>query len=408
MKCRFCQTELQAELVDLGFSPPSNAYLSLLELSKPELYYPLRVKVCQACWLVQTEDYAAYDTLFDDQYAYMSSTSQSWVAHAKAYVDKIIPLAELDTNSFVVEVASNDGYLLQHFQAKNIPSLGVEPTKSTAEKAIKKGISVVGEFFSIELAQRLVDDYAKADVIVANNVIAHVPDINDFVFGLGVLLKSTGMITLEFPHLLNLIEKRQFDTIYHEHFSYFSLSVIRTIAEKHGLRVWDVEKLPTHGGSLRVYLCHDKFSKKPDGRVKKVIDEERCFGLLEIGIYKEFQKKIDNIKNSTLLFLLDEKLKDKRIVAYGAAAKGNTFLNYAGVKTDLIEFVCDAAESKQNKFLPGSHIPIVSPDVLKTEKVDWVIVLPWNLIDEIKSNLRCVSEMGGRFVTMIPELKIYE
>ena len=394
--------------MDLGFSPPSNAYLLKEQLNEPEVYYPLKIDVCDNCWLVQTEDYASADSLFDENYAYFSSTSASWVAHAKSYVDNITQRLNLDSNSFVIEVASNDGYLLKNFVSLEIPCLGIEPTHSTADAAEKLGIPVLRDFFGKSIAEKLSGDKKQADLIIGNNVFAHVPDINDFTAGLKCILKKEGTITLEFPHLLSLISENQFDTVYHEHFSYLSLTAVSAILNKQGLRVWHVEHLSTHGGSLRIYACHEDAAVVSSDSVLSVLKSEQDSGLLTLEPYEAFQQKANKVKNDFIKFLIEENQKGKRIAAYGAAAKGNTLLNYAGIKTDLIEFVCDAAESKQNKYMPGSHIPILHPSVLKEQKVDWVIVFPWNLIEEIKSAHSYISQWGGKFVTAVPHLKIHE
>lgn len=408
MRCRHCNTLLSYTFLDLGFAPPSNAYLTKKNLDGPEIYFPLKIKVCDVCWLVQTEDYASAEHLFDENYAYFSSTSASWLLHAKKYVDHVIPLFGLNEKSLVVEVASNDGYLLKNFVENNVPCLGIEPTKSTADAARSIGIPVISEFFGYTLAKNMVDESGKANLIIGNNVLAHVPDINDFTAGLACLLSEQGTITLEFPHLLNLIVENQFDTVYHEHFSYLSLHAVTNVLNEQNLRVWDVEKLPTHGGSLRLYICHQAASQSTKNSVENILAEEKSKKLLSVDTYKEFQIRANKAKNDFLMFLLSENKKGKRIAAYGAAAKGNTFLNYAGIKADLIEFVCDAAESKQHKYLPGSHIPILPPSALKAHQVDWVIVFPWNLINEIKQSHAYIADWGGKFVTAIPQLTIHE
>ncbi len=405
MKCRHCRQDLNLSLVDLGFAPPSNSYLSSEDLSKPEKYYPLKVLVCEDCWLVQTEDYAQADELFESDYAYFSSTSTSWLKHAEGYVRKIIEDIELTPESFVVELASNDGYLLKNFVTQKIPCLGVEPTDSTADAAEALGIPVVREFFSEDLADELVERYQKADLIIANNVYAHVPDINDFTKGVGAILKKGGVVTIEFPHLFNLLHYSQFDTIYHEHYSYLSLYSVNRIFEKAGLKVFKVEELSTHGGSLRVYGCHIDDNKVIESSVGRVLEVEYRAGLQTASVYDGFQQRVNKIKDDFLGFLLSQKKQGKRIVAYGAAAKGNTLINYAGIKTDLIDFVVDGAKSKQGKFLPGSHIPILSPQVLTEEVFDCVVILPWNIASEIKSHVVDISHTGCRCVVAIPEIK---
>ena len=406
MNCRHCQSPLTLPFIDLGFAPPSNAYLTKENLYKPELTFPLRVKVCENCWLVQTEDYASSETYFSEDYAYFSSTSSSWLAHAKAYCDMIIRKLTLNKKSQVIEIAANDGYLLKNFLEAGIPCLGIEPTASTANIARKKGIEIIGDFFSLSLANELKDSYQQADLIIGNNVFAHVPDINDFTEGLKVALKPGGTITLEFPHLLELIRHCQFDTIYHEHFSYLSLIAVSRIFATAGLRVLDVERLKTHGGSLRVYGCHDDDIRKSSNDVKTILMEEKEEGLASALPYKNFQSRADKIKNNLLRFLLDENLLGKKIVAYGAAAKGNTLLNYAGVKPDLLPLVFDAAPSKQNKFLPGSHIPIVSPDEMEKQNPDIVLILPWNLATEIVKQWQPKLNLKTRFIVAVPEIKV--
>ncbi|MBT8605273.1 class I SAM-dependent methyltransferase [Polynucleobacter paneuropaeus] len=406
MKCRHCLTELTHTFLDLGFAPPSNAYLTKDDLTKPEKYYPLKVMVCDQCWLVQTEDYAQADELFDAEYAYFSSTSTGWLEHAKRYAQKMISDLSLNENSLVIEVASNDGYLLKNFLEKKIPCLGIEPTASTAKAAESLGIPVLQEFFGEELGKQLKQTGRQADLIAGNNVYAHVPDINDFTRGLKTALKPGGTITLEFPHLMRLIEFNQFDTIYHEHFSYLSLYTVSQIFKAAGLKVWNVEELPTHGGSLRVYGCHDDDKRQATTSVRAILDQEKERGLQGLATYKNFQEKADKIKNDFLEFLLEQKKLGKVVAAYGAAAKGNTLMNYAGVKPDLLSYVCDAAVAKQNKFMPGSHIPIFAPKVLTSEKPDFLVILPWNIAEEVMIQNASLSESGTKFVKAVPFLAI--
>jgi SAM-dependent methyltransferase len=406
MKCRHCQTELVHTFIDLGFAPPSNAYLTKEDLNKPEKYYPLRVKVCDQCWLVQTEDYANAEELFDAKYAYFSSTSTTWLEHAKAYAKKIINDLELNQSSLVIEVASNDGYLLKNFVAASIPCLGIEPTVSTADAAQKLGIPVIREFFGEKLAQSLALGGKQADLIIGNNVYAHVPDINDFTKGLKAALKPGGTITLEFPHLMRLIEFNQFDTIYHEHFSYLSLSAAQKIFMACGLRIWKAEELPTHGGSLRIYGCHEDSNHSTLGCVQEIIEEEKRRGMLSLSLYLNFQDKAECLKNNFLSFLLEQKKLGKVVVGYGAAAKGNTLLNFAGIRSDLITYVCDAASAKQNKYLPGSHIPIFSPTKLNEFPVDYLIVLPWNIFDEVRLQNSILVNQDAKFVRAVPYLEV--
>lgn len=405
MNCRHCHTPLGHVFLDLGFAPPSNAYLSADDLNKPERYYPLKLYVCEHCWLVQTEDYAQANELFSHDYAYFSSVSQSWLEHAAHYARMITTRLGLSKQSLVIEVASNDGYLLKNFVEAGIPCLGIEPTASTAAAAEKLGIPVLREFFGAALAKRLVQEGRQADLIAGNNVYAHVPDINDFTAGLKIALKPGGTITLEFPHLMRLIEHTQFDTVYHEHFSYLSLYTVNRIFAAAGLRVFDIEELSTHGGSLRIYGCHTDDARTSTDSVKRLLEEEQHRGMRELAIYRDFQPCADRVKNDLLAFLLEQKRAGKSVAAYGAAAKGCTLLNYAGIKYDLLPYVCDAAPSKQGKFLPGSHVPILSPAVLRERKPDMVLILPWNIADEVTAQQSCVREWGGKFAVAVPELK---
>ena len=406
MNCRHCNNTLEHTFLDLGFAPPSNAYVSKDELVQPEKYFPLKVKVCDKCWLVQTEDYAEAGELFNDDYAYFSSTSSGWLSHAKRYVEDIVERLSLDHESHVIEVASNDGYLLKNFVSKGIPCLGIEPTASTAEASEKLGIPVLQEFFGEDLGIRLAARHQKADLILGNNVYAHVPDINDFTKGLKAALKSDGTVTLEFPHLLNLLEHNQFDTVYHEHFSYLSLYTVSQIFEKAGLKVFDVEKLSTHGGSIRVFGCHIEHECSINTAVEDLLSEEKESGLQSLDLYLKFQEKADKVKDDFLLFLLEQKKGGHKVAAYGAAAKGNTLLNYAGVKPDLLSFVCDAALAKQRKYMPGSHIPILPPEELFVNKLDYIVILPWNIAAEVKEQNTALVAQGVKFVTAVPELKI--
>ena len=406
MKCRHCGNLLNKTFIDLGYAPPSNAYLTKSQLNEHELYFPLKVFVCNNCWLVQTEDYNNADDLFNAEYAYFSSTSTSWLKHAKKYCDLIINKLKLNEKSFVIEIASNDGYLLKNFVNKGIPCLGIEPTKNTAEASIKLNIPVVQEFFGEKLAKKLESNNQKADLICGNNVYAHVPNINDFTYGLKIALKKGGTITLEFPHLLNLIKYKQFDTIYHEHFSYLSLYTVKKIFETFGLKIYDVEELQTHGGSLRIYACHNDDIRIVTNNVLNLLSIEEKFGLTNITIYNNFQQEAIKIKNNLLTFLIEQYNLGKKVYAYGAAAKGNTLLNFAGIKSDLIKFVFDAAESKQLMYMPGSHIPILPPEILNTDIPDYIFVLPWNISEEVQNQLQHLSEKGAKFVTAIPYLQI--
>lgn len=406
MKCRHCFSELTHIFLNLGFAPPSNAYLTSGDLVKPEKYYPLKVMVCDSCWLVQTEDYPQADELFDSEYSYFSSTSLGWLKHAEKYSEKMIRELNLNEQSFVIEIASNDGYLLKNFLDKKIPCLGIEPTASTASVAEALGISVLQEFFSEQLGKKLANDGKQADLIAGNNVYAHVPNINDFTRGLKAALKLGGTITLEFPHLMRLIEFNQFDTIYHEHFSYLSLFSVINIFKSAGLRVWNVEELSTHGGSLRIYGCHEADERLNMPSVDSILEEEKKRGLQSLSVYLSFQEKADRIKNNFLEFLISQKRLGKRVVAYGAAAKGNTLLNYAGIKPDLLAYVCDAAQAKQDKFMPGSHIPILSPDALIKDVFDFIVILPWNISDEVLEQNKKLKDAGVKFLTAIPELRV--
>lgn len=407
MKCRFCQTELHRTFADLGTAPPSNSFVTRDRLDEPETYYPLKVFVCDHCFLVQLDEFKKSTDIFSEDYVYFSSVSTSWLAHSRDYVAKMTPRLGLDSQSLVVEVASNDGYLLQYFREKGIPCLGIEPTASTASVAKSKGIDVVEDFFGTELAKRLVSEGRQVDLLLGNNVLAHVPNINDFVAGLAITLKPTGTITMEFPHVLRLIEGVQFDTIYHEHFSYLSLSTVKAIFHAHGLDIYDVAELPTHGGSLRIYAKHGGNENLPiSENVAKVMESEKNAGLLSREYYEEFQEKMERIKFDFLRFLLDCRSKGQSVTAYGAAAKGNTLLNYCGVKPDLLEFVCDRAESKQEKFLPGSRIPVYAEERLRNRRPDFIVVFPWNIREEIEKQLEYVREWGGKFVTAVPNLKV--
>ncbi|MDC0146017.1 class I SAM-dependent methyltransferase [Amylibacter sp.] len=406
MKCRHCKTSLELTFADLGFAPPSNAYLNSDQLNAPEQYFPLKVMVCSECWLVQTIDYTSAGELFTNEYAYFSSTSKSWLKHSEKYAQMIIEKLHLNQDSFVVEVASNDGYLLKNFLDQNIPCLGIEPTLSTAKAAEKLEIPVIKKFFSEELAKKLVSTRKKADLIIGNNVYAHVPDINDFTLGLKHLLSRDGSITLEFPHVLNLIEHNQFDTIYHEHFSYLSLGTVCKIFERANLRIYDVEKLSTHGGSLRVYGCHEDDPREVQDNVTYICAREQNIGINHPEIYSKFQQNIENIKNNFLKFLIEQKELGKTTMGYGAAAKGNTLLNFAGIKSDLISAVCDAAEAKQGNYLPGSHLPILTPEAINEIKPDNILILPWNLKAEVISILDQNIDWNCNFVTAIPDLQI--
>lgn len=407
MKCRHCGASLTLPLIDLGSAPPSNAYLTAQTLHAPEKWFPLKVLVCTECWLAQTEDYAGAEELFDAEYAYFSSFSTTWLQHAQQYVDEVTARFALGPQSYVVEMAANDGYLLQYVKAKGIPCLGVEPTASTAAAARSKGIDIVEDFFGVRLARALVTQGKQADLTAANNVLAHVPDINDFVAGFTELLKPQGVATFEFPHLMRLVEHGQFDTIYHEHFSYLSLTAVKRIFELNGLQVFDVKEIPTHGGSLRIFAQRKDAGKHEiTAAVDELITCEAITGMKTQQYYADFQSRANTIKHDLLMFLIESRKQGKKVMAYGAAAKGNTLLNYAGVRADLLPSVVDRNPAKQNKHLPGSRIPIVDEAIIRQDKPDYVVILPWNLREEIKEQLNYVREWGGQFVTAVPSLEI--
>jgi 2-polyprenyl-3-methyl-5-hydroxy-6-metoxy-1,4-benzoquinol methylase len=408
MNCRFCQNKLTHQFVDLGFSPPSNSFLKPEQLNQPETFYPLRIMVCEKCFLVQIDEFASHEDIFNSDYVYFSSFSKSWLEHAKKYTEMMIERFKFDDKSQVIEIASNDGYLLQYFQQKGISVLGIEPTSNTAAAAKEKGIDSIVDFFGVRLATKLSEQGTKADLLLGNNVLAHVPDIRDFVGGLKILLNSNGIITFEFPHLMQMIDKNQFDTIYHEHFSYLSLTTVSQIFNEFGLDIFDVEELPTHGGSLRIFAKHiENSSILNSGRVEAMLEKENQFGLSTIETYKNYQEASEKVKNDFLLFLLNAKNQGKNVSAYGAAAKGVTLLNFCGVRKDLINFVVDASPHKQSKFLPGIHIPVVSEDEISKYKPDYVVILPWNLKDEISVQLSYVRSWDAKFVVAVPKLEIF-
>ncbi|MFT3907929.1 MAG: class I SAM-dependent methyltransferase [Ferruginibacter sp.] len=409
MNCRFCKTELTDVFIDLVNSPASNSFLSKEELNEPEVFYPLKVYTCSNCFLVQVDEYKKSDAIFDSNYVYFSSYSKSWLAHAKQYTDMMTTRFSLGASSQVTEIASNDGYLLQYFKEKNIPVLGIEPTANTAEVAIQKGIENVIDFFGVRLAKKLAAENRKADLLLGNNVLAHVPDIMDFVGGMKIILKDTGVITMEFPHLMQLVDNNQFDTIYHEHFSYLSFHTVQKIFSANGLELFDVDELPTHGGSLRIYAKHkEDNSKAISPNVPALLEKESNKGLLSMKYYSGFHAKALKVKTDLLDFLIQQKRNNKKVAAYGAAAKGNTLLNFCGVKNDLIEFVVDANPHKQNKFLPASHIPVTSEEQIKQTKPDYIIILPWNLREEVTAQLKYIKDWGGKFVIPIPSLQIID
>lgn len=407
MKCRHCGNDLVLPLIDLGSAPPSNAYLTKKTLMAPEKWFPLKVLVCNQCWLVQTEDYAGAEELFDADYAYFSSFSTSWLKHAEQYVTDMIDRFGLNEQSRIVEVAANDGYLLQYVKARSIPCLGIEPTASTAAAAREKGIEVLEEFFGVNLAKKLAATGKQADLTAANNVLAHVPDINDFVGGFAHLLKPSGVATFEFPHLMQMVKFTQFDTIYHEHFSYLSLTAVNQIFERNGLQVFDVQEITTHGGSLRVFAQRkDQGQHAVSDAVTELLAREAAIGIASEAYYADFQQSANQIKYDLIEFLIKAKRDGKKVIAYGAAAKGNTLLNYAGIRPDLLSAVVDRNPAKQNKFMPGSRIPIVDENIILQEKPDYILILPWNLRNEVIEQLNYIREWGGKFITAVPTMQI--
>lgn len=408
MNCRFCNTTLTHLFASLGSSPLANSYLTREQLYRMEPFYPLEAYVCDSCFLVQLEEFEPPESIFSD-YAYFSSYSETWLQHSKTYVDKMIRMLGLDGRSSVIEIASNDGYLLQYFMEAGIPVLGVEPARNVAKVAIQKGIPTEVVFFGTETAKSLVSSGRTADLLLGNNVLAHVPDLNDFVEGLRILLKPHGLITLEFPHLMRLMEQSQFDTIYHEHLSYFSMITINKIFDTHGLTVFDVEELPTHGGSLRIYVKHKSSNdtRQPvSDNVHRIMTKEAEAGLGRIETYLTFSEKVRSVKRDILKFLIKAKESGRTVVGYGAPAKGNTLLNYCGIRTDFIEYTVDRSSYKQGRYLPGSHIPIVSPSRIKETKPDYLFILPWNIKDEIVSQMGHIREWGGKFVVPVPKVTI--
>ncbi len=408
MKCRHCGGTRLVPYLDLGTSPPSNSYVAVADRAKPELWYPLVIRACMECLLVQTEDFAEREVFFSENYAYFSSFSSSWLNHAKTYVGDMVERFALEADARVVEVAANDGYLLQYVRERGIACLGVEPTASTAAAAREKGIEIREAFFGVELAEALAAEGWSADLTAANNVLAHVPDINDFVGGFARLLKPAGVSTFEFPHLLNMVAEAQFDTAYHEHYSYLSLLAVIRIFDANGLEVFDVETTPWHGGSLRVFAQRSDTRHHPvDPRVAEMLARERAAGMERPDYYTAFQNEAQRVRNDFLAFLIDCQRQGLRVAAYGAAAKGNTLLNFAGVKPDLLSFVVDRNPAKQGMLLPGSRIPVVGEQALKDFKPERVVILPWNLQTEIKAQLSYISDWGGKFVTAVPKLTVH-
>lgn len=406
MKCRHCTAPLQAPFLDLGSAPPSNAYLAADRLDAPETWFPLRLLVCHACWLVQTVDFTSRDALFTADYAYFSSFSQSWLEHSRRYVTEMTARLGLDASSCVVEVAANDGYLLQYVRDAGIPTYGIEPTASTAAAARARGIEIVEAFFGVTLGAKLAAEGRDADLIIANNVLAHVPDINDFVGGFARLLKPTGVATFEFPHLLEMVSRNQFDTAYHEHYSYLSLTAVERIFAANGLSVFDVQRLPTHGGSLRVFSQPAGGPHAVTSAVTALLQAEQIAGVTTPAFYATFQRSAETVKDDLLLFLLDARRDGLKVGAYGAAAKGNTLLNFAGIRPDLLPYVVDLNPAKAGSYMPGSRIPIVTQDRLRADRPDRILILPWNLRDEVVTQLAYARDWDARFVVAVPSLQL--
>ncbi|MBE0426180.1 MAG: class I SAM-dependent methyltransferase [Nitrospirae bacterium] len=407
IKCRFCKKPLNHTFVDLGMSPLANSYLKKEQLQDMEPSYPLHVYVCDNCFLVQLPEFQMPEEIFTD-YAYFSSYSESWLEHSKNYTDIMVKRFGFNTQSKVIEIASNDGYLLQYFKKRGISVMGIEPAKNVAEAAKEIGITTVVKFFNSQTALELATEGNHADLLIGNNVLAHVPDINDFVKGMKIILKPQGIITMEFPHLLRLIDETQFDTIYHEHFSYFSFITVENIFKSHGLTIFDIDELPTHGGSLRIYACHSEDTSKSVGQ--KVVDlkkREEFAGFTHLEYYLSFSEKVKEAKRRILTFLIEAKKEGKSIVGYGAPAKGNTLLNYCGIRSDFIEYTVDRSPHKQGLYLPGTHIPIYSPDKIEETKPDYLIILPWNIKEEIMEQISYIRKWKGKFVVLIPEIKVY-
>lgn len=407
MNCRFCGETLTQEFIDMVNAPPSNAFLTKEQLVEPEVFYPFRLYVCDSCFLVQIDEYKKSSDIFDSKYVYFSSYSRTWLAHAKQYAIKMIEKYGYNQNSRIIEIASNDGYLLQYFNERGIPAIGIDPAEGTAIEARKKGIETIVDFFGRRLAKSLADQGKKADLLIGNNVLAHVPDLNDFVAGLKIILKPAGIITMEFPHLMQIVDNCQFDTIYHEHFSYLSFMTVRSIFNHHGLEIFDVEEIQTHGGSLRIFARHaDDTARTISENVNTLLEKEIVKGLNAKAYYRDFQEKADRIKYDLLAFLIEQKKNGRKTVAYGAAAKGNTLLNYCGIKKDLIAFVADASPYKQGKYLPGSHIPVLNEEAIKNSKPDFVLILPWNIKEEIMSQIDYIRAWEGKFIVPIPHVAV--
>jgi len=408
INCRFCDTPLQHTFADLGMSPLSNSYVPAEKLHSMEAFYPLHAYACEKCFLVQLPEVQKPEDIFSD-YAYFSSYSDSWLVHCKAYVEMMTERFKLNEANQVIEIASNDGYLLQYFQEKNIPVLGIEPAANVAKVAEEKGVPSLVKFFGVNTAKELAAKGTRASVLLGNNVLAHVPDINDFVGGMKILLSDDGVITMEFPHLLQLMDHNQFDTIYHEHFSYLSFIAVSTIFESHGLKMFDVDEIPTHGGSLRIYACHkEDQSKVVQASTKQMLQREEERGFRSIDCYTAFSEQVHRTKQGLLQFLIDKKQEGCSIVGYGAPAKGNTLLNYCGVRTDFLDFTVDRSPHKQGTYLPGTHIPVFAPEKIKEAKPDYVLILPWNLKNEVMEQMSYIRDWGGKFVVPIPEVQILD
>jgi hypothetical protein len=406
--CRFCNTALTTTFVDLGMSPPCQTHIEPQQLNDMERFYPLHAWVCHNCFLVQLEQYVAPDDIFSD-YAYFSSYSDSWVEHARVYVDKMVDRLRLDKRSLVMEIASNDGYLLQHFVAKGVPCRGIEPAANVAEAAVAKGIPTTVKFFGRKSAEEIASEFGRPNLLLGNNVLAHVPDINDFVGGMKILLAPRGVITMEFPHLLKLMDENQFDTIYHEHFSYLSFGTVEAIFAHHGLRLFDVEQIPTHGGSLRIFGCHSNDTSHPNAEsVAALRRHEADRGLKSLATYGAFEERVKETKRKLLGFLIDARARGKTVVGYGAPGKGNTLLNYCGIRTDFLDYTVDRSPHKQNRYTPGTHIPILAPEKIRETRPDYVLILPWNLQREISAQLAYIKEWQGKCVVPIPSVKVLD
>ena len=408
MRCRFCHSPLSNEFVDLINSPLSNSFLEKGQLNEPEVFYPLRLFVCENCFLVQIDEYKKSGEIFNEDYAYFSSFSSTWLDHARDYVESMCERLGLDSKSFVIEVGSNDGYLLQYFQKRRIPCLGIEPTKGTAQAAREKGIDVLEDFFGTRLANSIESQGKKADLLIGNNVLAHVPDLNDFVAGMKIVLKPEGVITVEFPHLMRTMEGNQFDQIYQEHYCYYSLHTLLQVFDFHGMTIFDVDEITTHGGSLRIYIRHKEDQSKPvSANVTRIHQTELEKGYNKLDVYKAFAEQVRETKRQFLEFLIQAKREGKQVVGYGAPGKGNTLLNYCGVRTDFIDYTVDRNLYKHYKYLPGTHIPVFPTEQIGITKPDYIVIMPWNLKDEISAQLEYTREWGAKLVVPIPELTVF-